>query len=233
MKFASFDNVLMASALVSFAVFLAWSVKIIAEGVWRLGVAHPRQTCLSQKRPLLRCLGRLGFLTPLQKALKQQLGVLVSSRLAVHVLHAVVLTNRDEPVLASKSSKQKHVPCRCARLTSPSCFPWQGEMLQSASYPTADRRRGRSSNSPWTSRSCLRTPRTHSRRERRLADAASSGLLRSCGFLRRSFRPLGGSAGYRDFLSDTGAQSVSILYWQEDRRPAPDCESRNHPVCRR
>jgi hypothetical protein len=33
MKFASFDNVLMASALVSFAVFLAWSVKIIAEGV--------------------------------------------------------------------------------------------------------------------------------------------------------------------------------------------------------
>ena len=32
MKFTSFDNVLMASALLTFAVFLGWSVKIIAAG---------------------------------------------------------------------------------------------------------------------------------------------------------------------------------------------------------
>jgi hypothetical protein len=32
MKRVSFDNVLMVSALLTFAVFLAWSVKIIAAG---------------------------------------------------------------------------------------------------------------------------------------------------------------------------------------------------------
>ena len=31
MKFASFENMLMLGTLVMFAVFLAWSVKIIAE----------------------------------------------------------------------------------------------------------------------------------------------------------------------------------------------------------
>jgi len=33
MKFASIENILMASALVTFAVFLGWSVKIIAASV--------------------------------------------------------------------------------------------------------------------------------------------------------------------------------------------------------
>jgi len=48
MKFTSFDNVLMASALLTFAVFLGWSVKIIAAG-WRLGVACWRDECSTRQ----------------------------------------------------------------------------------------------------------------------------------------------------------------------------------------